>query len=130
MWLLVTNMVYKSCLTSCRKTRLWIFRNQEISGKSLNFIELYPSAQPSFQNENFFNTSTKFVKKGNWILPVVRYFTWKLELVSNILSRIVSEKSFFATNLHQTPSNLICLTIFGTARPLMTFNLVKTFNLV
>ena len=44
--------------------RLRIFGNQEISGKSLNFIELLPSPQSSLQNENFVNTSTKLPENG------------------------------------------------------------------
>ena len=33
------------------------------------------------------------MKKRNITFPLVRYFTWKLELMSNILSMIVSESS-------------------------------------
>ena len=39
------------------KKRFKILRNQEISGKFLNFIELQPSVQASCQNENFVNTT-------------------------------------------------------------------------
>ena len=39
--------------------------NLEIPGKSQNFIELYPSAQSSFQNENFVNTSKKLPRNRN-----------------------------------------------------------------
>ena len=44
-----------------------------------------PSLPPKM---NLFNTTKKFLKNRNWIFPVVRYFTWKLEFVSNILSMI------------------------------------------
>ena len=33
-----------------------------MSGKSQNFIDLMPSAQPYFQNENCVNTSKKLLK--------------------------------------------------------------------
>ena len=45
-----------------------------------------PNAQFSSQNENVANTSKKPLKNS---FPVVRYFTSKLELVSNILRMIV-----------------------------------------
>ena len=45
---------------------------------------IVPNAQSPRQNENFVNTSKKLLKI-EIKLPVVRYFTWKLELVSNIL---------------------------------------------
>ena len=41
------------------------------------------SAHSSYQNLNFVNTSKKLLK--NRELPIVPYFTWKLELVSNVL---------------------------------------------
>ena len=45
--------------------RLTILGNQERFAKSQNFIELYPSAEPSCQNENFVNISKKFLKNKN-----------------------------------------------------------------
>ena len=63
--------------------------NTRISRKSQNFTELEPSTQPHSQNENFVNTSKKLFKYRNWTFSMVRYFTWKLEFVSNILSMIV-----------------------------------------
>ena len=45
--------------------RLRILGNEEISGKSQNFIELYPSVPSSSQNENFPNTSKKLMKARN-----------------------------------------------------------------
>ena len=44
-----------------------------------------PSAQYPRQIENFVNASKKLLKNTNYTFPVVRCFTWKLELVSNIL---------------------------------------------
>ena len=57
-----------------------------LSVKSQNFIELSPSAQSSSGNVNFVSSSKKhFLKNRNWTFPVVRYFTRKLEFISNIL---------------------------------------------
>ena len=42
---------------------LRILGNQEISGRSQNFIELQPSPQPSSQNKNYLDTSKKLMKK-------------------------------------------------------------------
>ena len=50
-------------------------RSYEGSGIPQDFTELYPSAQPSFRNENFVNTSKKPLKNRNWTSPVMRYFT-------------------------------------------------------
>ena len=58
--------------------RLRILGNEEISQKSQNFIELLPSPQSSPGNKNL-------LKNRYWTFPAVHYFTWKLELVSNIL---------------------------------------------
>ena len=65
--------------------------NWEISGKSINFIELLPSGQSCSQNENFDSTSKNLLENRNWTFPVMRYFTWKLEFVSNILWIIVDQ---------------------------------------
>ena len=70
-----------------------------------------PRAQSYRQKENFFNTSKKPLKNRNETFPVVRYFSWKLELVSNTLWVIVCANSFFAFSSLQTPLNLIFLTI-------------------
>ena len=43
------------------------------------------------QNENFVNTSKKFLKSRNWAFLVVHYFTWKLEFGSYFLSMIVND---------------------------------------
>ena len=60
-WAIITykHGIYKSCITSCRKTQ--------------NFIKLQPSAQSSRQNENFVNISITLLKNRN--LSTVR--TWK-----------------------------------------------------
>ena len=41
------------------------------------------------ESESFVDTSRKLLKKRNETFPVVRYFTCKIELVSNILRVIV-----------------------------------------
>ena len=53
----------------------------------------------------------------------MRYFTWKLELVSNILQLIVSRGSFFDSNSSQTLLNLISWKILLTLRLWQCFNL-------
>ena len=45
--------------------------------------------QSPCQNESFVNTSRKLLENSNETFPVMRYFTWKLELVSDILRAIV-----------------------------------------
>ena len=71
--------------------RLRILWNYKISGKCLNFIEWYPSGQSNCQNEHFVNSSKNGLKKKrNYTFPVVHYFTWKVELASNILWMIVA----------------------------------------
>ena len=78
--------------------RLRILGNYEISGNSLNFIEWWPKAQSLHQNESFVNTRRRLVKNRNQTFLVVRYVTWKLELVSDIL---------WVTAVHI--SNLTCI---------------------
>ena len=55
------------------------------SGKYQNITEFLPSAQSSYRNENFVSTRKNLLRNRYWTFPVVRYFTWKLEFVSNIL---------------------------------------------
>ena len=50
--------------------------------------------------------SKKLLKNRNQTFSIVRYFTRKIELVSNILSMIVSE-TFFWFYLPQTPSTYL-----------------------
>ena len=81
-WLLVINWYIRVPSRVAEQVRL-IY--QEISGKSQNFMKLLPSAQPPSRNENFVSTSKSLLKNRNSTFPIVRYFTWKLEFVSNIL---------------------------------------------
>ena len=55
---------------------------------------MWPIVQSSSQNQNFVNTSKNILKNINQTFLVVRYFTWKLEFVSNILSMIVESFIF------------------------------------
>ena len=59
-----------------------------------NFIELQSSVQPYYQNEDFVNTTKKLLTNRNWTFPLVRYFSWKLEFASNILSMVASTNRF------------------------------------
>ena len=78
--------------TSWRTTEDWrILENDDISGKSQNFIELLPSTQFFPRNENLVSTSQN------------------LEFVSNANDCLW--KQFLASYSSQTPSYLICLTI-------------------
>ena len=44
----------------------------------------------NFRNEHFISTSKNLLKNRYWTFLLVRYFTWKLEFVSNILWVIVA----------------------------------------
>ena len=44
----------------------------------------------------FSNTSKTLLESRNWTFSSVRFFTWKVELVSNILSMLVSGNSFLS----------------------------------
>ena len=89
-----SKLVDTSCLECCQTT-YEILGNLEISEKYQNFIELLPiSAQSSSRNENFVNTCKNLLKNINQTFLVVRYSTWKLEFVSNILWMIVVSAEF------------------------------------
>ena len=66
-WAIITYKpgIYESPHKLPNDLRLRILENLEISGKCLNFIEYYPSAQSPCQNENFVNTSWKLLKSRN-----------------------------------------------------------------
>ena len=55
-------------------------------------IALYPVSLPEWK------FSKKVLKNSNLTFPVVRCFTWKLELVSNILWLIVSGNLFHSNS--------------------------------
>ena len=107
--------------TSAKQIRVssWVAERGRINnlGKlrnSQNFRELLPSAWSSSRKKNFFSSSEKLLKNTNWTFSVVRYFTWKLEFVSNILWMIVSGNIFL---LLFRPRPLHLLTIFVILRP-------------
>ena len=59
-----------------------------------------PGAQFQCQNKKFGSTSQKVSENRNKTFPVMCSFTWKLELVSDILLLLVSGKLFLIlTNL-------------------------------
>ena len=98
--------------------RLKILETQEIVWKCLNSIEWDPSAQSTLKIETFVNTSEKLLKNRNWAVLKVRYFTWQLELVSDIMWMIVCGTLCFDSNFPQTFLSLISLTILITLRSL------------
>ena len=107
--------------TSAKQIRVasWVAERGRINnlrklGNSQNFRELLPSAWSSSRKKNFFSSSEKLLKNTNWTFSVVRYFTWKLEFVSNILWMIVSGNIFL---LLFRPRPLHLLTIFVILRP-------------
>ena len=63
-WMIITykHGIYKLPLELSNNLRLRFLGNQEISGKSQNFIEWQPSAQFFYQNEDFVNISKKLLK--------------------------------------------------------------------
>ena len=109
--------------------RLRILRNQEISKKSQNFIELLSSAQ------NFASTSKNPPKNRNWTSPAVRpphENHSRRKHPANDYPR----KQPPAPDSPQTPLKFACLTIFATSRPLTQFypkikvtNLQKSTNI-
>ena len=95
---------------------------------------------------NFFNTTKKFLKNRNWIFPVVRYFTWKLEFISNILSmieacfsiydKILKSKKFLFLQKLEFVSNILsmivaCFFIYNkileSKKPLLLHSTKKEF---
>ena len=63
-----------------------------------NFIQLKPSAQNPYQNENFVNTSKKVLKNRNWTFPVIPHFTWKTRVCPKYFVRDCIWKKSFAFN--------------------------------
>ena len=79
-----------------------------------NFVGLLSSAQSSSRNDNFVSTSNNLPKNRNWTFPIVRYFTLKLEIASNILWVIVGSLALEARRylylaLNSTPPALSTL---------------------
>ena len=72
---------------------LRILGNIRKVSKLHRMIAQWPVPPP--QNESFVDTSRKPLENRNETVPLVRYFTWKLELVSDTLSVIVETVSCF-----------------------------------
>ena len=67
------------------------------------------------------------MKNNNWTFAAVRYFTWKLEFISNFLWMILTGNCFLLLTCPRSPSNFIYLIIFINLRPLTQFQLnIKT----
>ena len=84
---MIPQATLSSVQVSCKRA-LRILGNYKITYKSKNFIELLFSARSLPRNEK------NLMKNRNWTCPIVNYFTWKLDFVSNILWVIVSRNSF------------------------------------
>ena len=82
--------------------RLRSLENYEKLKKCLNFTEWWPSTKSSCQNGNFINTSRKLLARRNETFPLVHYFTWKLEFVSDILWVIVFGNFFLILTPHRS----------------------------
>ena len=106
--------------------RLRILGNWEISRRSLNFIELQPSAERFSQNENSVNNSKKMLKNRNLTFHVKVLFHTTTKFCLIYFGKDCLQKQHFASNSTKTPSNLICFTILVTLRPL-TQNQSKEF---
>ena len=100
------NGIYEVPQELLNDLRIRNWANHEISGKCEIFKDGYPSSRCSCENENFVDTIKQFLKNGKLSFPVVHYFSWKLELVSNKLWIIVPENIFLILNRLRTPSNL------------------------
>ena len=80
-----TNITYKDSIYKLphelpNALRLKILGNQEISGKCLNSIKWYHSAQSTWQVENFLNTSKEILKNRNWIVRVLFHVKTRVSL--------------------------------------------------
>ena len=84
--LIISNkLVYTSCFSNCWTTQDFTrkVQNNVKTSWSYNLVPRFPPPQ------NFVDTSKRLLENKNWTFPVVRYFTWKLEFLSNILSVVV-----------------------------------------
>ena len=71
---------------------------------------------PLSRNKNFVNTSKKLLKNIYWNILVVRYLTWKLEFVLNILYMIASGNSFLLLTLLTGHFKLDLFDNFGNSK--------------
>ena len=86
-WLWEKSSIYELPNRLTNDVRFRILGNQEISGDFQNCMIVKPYAQ--FLN-NFLSLKARY-----WTFPMVLYFAWNLEFVSNILSMILSGKTFW-----------------------------------
>ena len=70
------------------RLKTWDFWKLGNVRKIVNLYRL--SAQSFSRNEKFVSTNKNLLKNRSWTFPIVRYFTWKLEFVSNIFWMIVA----------------------------------------
>ena len=64
---------------------------------------------PATRNQNSASTSKNPLKTRNWTFAVVRYFTQKLEFVSNILWMIVGSKEILGVKFKDSMCPKLCL---------------------
>ena len=121
-WVIITykNGMYKLPHNLPNDLKLRILGNQEISGKCLNFIESQPSAQSPRQNKSFVNISRKLLKKEIKLFRLCP-ISDQNQSQSQIFCALLSLETFFDSNLLQTPSNLISLTVLVTLQSFTLF---------
>ena len=85
------NVIYLYVRVASSVTERLKTRDFRKLGKIQKISKLYRiSAQSFSRNENFVSTNKNLLKNRSWTFPIVRYFTWKPEFVSNILWMIVA----------------------------------------
>ena len=106
---------------SLNNLRLRILGKQEISEKSQNFIKSKCSTQPDFQNKNFANNSKNLLK-----IEIELFLNTLLHLKTRVCLKYFVHhclcKQFLVSKPPQATSNLICLTILVTLRPVTQFS--------
>ena len=98
--LIIKNIIDKTSLLGIKHLRLFdvlticffSISDKQIIYKLPHKLPNDLSAQSSSQNKTFVNTSKKLMKNRNRTFRVVRYFTSKLQFISNILFMIVCYK--------------------------------------
>ena len=90
-WLLVINMVY----TNCRPTKDWQSQDNGKCHEKIKTSKNYSLVLSLPPKMKSFSILLKNSWNRNWTFPVVCYFKWKLEFISNTLSMIVVSSSTF-----------------------------------
>ena len=78
-------------------------------------------AQPSCQNESFANTSRRLLENRNETFPLVRYFHMETRVSLRYFVSYCLCKLFIDSEVPQTLSNVISLTILLTLSPFTLF---------